>query len=199
MRTVDGVLDLLLPRRCVLCRGPAPGLCPTCAASLPPAPDLAPPPGFGACWSLLDYDGPTRDLVAALKFDNHRDAVPWLAAAMAALVDRPVHTVTWAPTSAARRRRRGFDQSEVLARRIAAALGAPCLRVLDRTSSAAQTGHTRSERLTGPQFRCRRPPAGVLLVVDDVRTTGATLCAAGDALVLQGHAEVSGLTLAVRL
>jgi predicted amidophosphoribosyltransferase len=44
----------------------------------------------------------------------------------------------------------------------------------------------------------REPARGAVLVVDDVRTTGATLCAAADALVLRGHPEVLGLTLAVR-
>lgn len=203
MRTSAGrtpVLDLVLPRRCVCCGERSPGLCGACAASLPAAPDLSAPPGLVACWSLLRHEGTGRDVVAALKFRHHHDAVGLLSAAMAELVDRPVDVVTWAPTSAQRRRRRGFDQAELLAIGVAARLQRPCRPLLRRSGTTPQTGRGREERLRGASFECTRHAGhGSVLVVDDVRTTGATLCAAGDALVLRGHAEVSGLTLAVRL
>ena len=193
------MLDLLLPRRCVCCGARSPGLCATCAVSLPAAPDLAPPPGLRACWSLLSYEGTGRDVVAALKFRHHHDALGLLCEAMASMVDRPVDVVTWAPTSAARRRRRGFDQSELLARSVGSRLGRPCRSLLRRTGSGTQTGRGRTERLRGAAFvPTRGAVSGAVLVVDDVRTTGATLCAAADALVLRGHPEVLGLTLAVR-
>lgn len=193
------MLDLLLPRRCVCCGATGVGLCRPCATSLPAAPDLAAPPGYAACWALLRYEGPTRDVVAALKFRGHHDAVDLLCRAMAALVDRPVDQVTWAPTSADRRRRRGFDQAELLARTVARHLGRPCRSLLVRRSPGSQTGRGRDERLAGAAFRpARGAGAGSVLVVDDVRTTGATLCAAADALVERGHERVLGLTLAVR-
>ncbi len=193
------MLDLLLPRRCVCCGTTGVGLCRPCATSLPAAPDLAAPPGYAACWALLRYEGPTRDVVAALKFRGHHDAVDLLCRAMAALVEVPVDVVTWAPTSGARRRRRGFDQAELLAAGVARHLGRPCRSLLTRGASGAQTGRGRGERLTGAAFRpSRGAGAGSVLVVDDVRTTGATLCAAADALVERGHERILGLTLAVR-
>ncbi len=205
------MLDLLLPARCALCRSAGDALCATCVATLPPAPDLGPPPGFVVCWSLLRYEGTTRDLISALKFRNHRDAIPLLGAAMAELIEpgtRPqIDLVTWAPTSPDRRRARGFDQAELLARAAARRLGRPCHPLLRRTSSGAQTGHSRAARLSGPQFESR-PGRGArgrgqkvrtVLVVDDVRTTGATLCAAADALMGGNAQELVGLTLAVTL
>lgn len=141
----------------------------------------------------------------ALKYDRHLDAVGVLGAAMAELVDRTVCLVTWAPTSAPRRHRRGFDQAEVLAEAVASALGRPCVSLLERTSTSTQVGHGRAERLRGPDFhvrtRARAGPAagtGPVLVVDDVRTTGATLCAAAEALWSSGLGPVLGLTLSVR-
>ena len=192
------MLDLLLPRRCVLCLRPGSGLCGPCAGTLPPAPELSPPPGFSSCASLLAYDGPTRQVVAGLKYGNHRDAVGVLGAAMAQLVTAPVDVVTWAPTSAARRRQRGYDQARALAVAVARALGVRCSPALRRTGGGSQTGLDRAHRLEGPRYECPRPPGRRALLVDDVRTTGATLSAAGDALVGSGVSEVHGLTLAVR-
>jgi predicted amidophosphoribosyltransferase len=192
------VLDLLLPRRCVLCRCPGSGLCGACAATLPPAPELSPPPGFSSCGSLLSYEGATRQVVAALKYANHRDAVGLLGAAMAQLVPAPVEAVTWAPTSAERRRERGYDQARALASAVARALHVRCAASLVRTGGGSQTGLDRAHRLEGPRYGCVRLPARRLLLVDDVRTTGATLSAAGDALLGAGADQVHGLTLAVR-
>jgi predicted amidophosphoribosyltransferase len=192
------MLDLLLPRRCVLCHHPGGGLCGPCTATLPPAPELAPPPGFSSCGSLLAYEGTTRQVVAALKYTNHRDAVGLLGAAMAQLVTAPVDVVTWAPTSAARRRQRGYDQARALAVAVARDLRVRCAGSLVRTAGGAQTGLDRAHRLDGPRYECARPPGRRVLLVDDVRTTGATLSAAGDALLDAGVGQVHGLTLAVR-
>lgn len=193
------MLELLFPRRCVLCHAEGTALCQGCATTLPAAPDLGAPPGLVTCASLLTYDGPTRDLVAALKFHNHRDAVTLLGSAMAQLVDAEVDMVTWAPTSAARRRARGFDQSELLARSVARSLRRPCRGLLRRPPGHAQTGRGRQERLLGPRFESLRTAPLAVLLVDDVRTTGSTLCAAADTLTEAGTTEVHGLTLAVTL
>ncbi|CAN5564671.1 hypothetical protein BH10ACT3_BH10ACT3_04430 [soil metagenome] len=193
---------MLLPKRCVICRIAGRGLCDSCAATLSPAPDLAPPPGLASCRSLFLYEGSGKDVVAALKFDNHRDAVQLIGTTLALLADASAASfdaVTWAPTTTRRRRDRGYDQSELLARAVASALGLPCNAHLQRAGDVSQTGRTRAERLDGPQFvAVRRSPPHVLLV-DDVRTTGSTLCAAADTLTEAGATEVHGVTLAVTL
>ncbi|CAB4728159.1 MAG: hypothetical protein F2694_00660 [Actinobacteria bacterium] len=199
------LLALIFPPRCVLCLTHGTGLCASCITTLPPAPELAAPPGFDECCSLLSYTGATKELVAALKFHNHRDAVGMLGFAMSQLVDpaeslsHPQRTVTWAPTSAARRNKRGFDQAELLARAVGASLGLPSAKLLRRLPGAPQTGHSRADRLLGPLFQALGPLPQRVLVVDDVRTTGATLCAAADALIESGATSVHGLTLAVTL
>jgi predicted amidophosphoribosyltransferase len=156
-----------------------------------PAPFPA-PAGIEACRALLAYEGAAREVVAQLKYRNARATASWLADGMAALV-RPAEAtvVTWAPTTAQRRRARGFDQAEVLARAVARRLGLPARPLLRRAPGPPQTGRTLLERRAGPAFGSRRPvPGARVLLVDDVVTTGATVAAAAGALRSAGAAAV---------
>jgi len=163
---------------------------------LEPAPSLPPPLGIDRCSALLDYDG-ARTLVTSLKNGGRRDLISFLAERMATLdgVDRGA-VVTWAPTGAARRQARGFDQAELLARAVARRSGLPCTSMLRRHSGPAQSGRTAAERRTHPGFSAvRRCPTRVLLI-DDVATTGSTLTSAARALRAAGTITVTALVMA---
>lgn len=181
---LQAFLREVLPATCAVCgrRGPAP--CTSCWRDLRAAPPLPPPPGLDRCRSLLLYDGAGRELIARLKYRNARSSLEWLASGMAELV-RPWAAgavVTWAPTTRERRRARGFDQAELLARRMAHELGLPCRRLLSRGAGPAQTGRAGGDRRHGVTFRATEPAPERVIVVDDVVTTGATLTAAATAL-----------------
>jgi predicted amidophosphoribosyltransferase len=187
-----------------MCERPGPAPCAGCLATLRPAPSLPVPPGLVACRALLAYDGPGRDLVARLKYRNARSALPWVAAGMAALAATAgddVDVVTWAPTTPRRRRARGFDQAELLARRVARELHRPAVPLLRREPGPHQTGLHLADRRTGPRFRprpvaARAVPGRRVLLVDDVVTSGATFSRAARALTDAGAAGVVGLAAA---
>jgi predicted amidophosphoribosyltransferase len=148
---------------------------------------------------VLAYTGDARRLVQALKYRNGRAVAPALGAAMARLVaQEPVDEVTWAPTSGVRRRVRGYDQAQVLARAVARQLGVPCRPLLRRRGpSRAQTGRPRADRLAdAPLFTVIRRPRPSVVVVDDVVTTGATLHAACLALLAGGAEHVRAVAAA---
>lgn len=187
--------DWFLPLHCVVCRTVGASLCPPCAARLSPAPEVPPGPGLDRVVALFAYDGAGRTVVGRLKFDNHRDAVRSMAAMLAAAVDQPADLVTWVPTTRERRRRRGYDQAELLAREVARSLGTPCRSTVRRRDDVAQTGRGRAQRLT-TRFDALRRVEGVVVVVDDVRTTGASLSGVAQALRSAGASEVVGASLA---
>jgi predicted amidophosphoribosyltransferase len=132
-----------------------------------------------------------------LKYRNARSSVRWLAKAMATLVDPgSVDVVTWAPTTSARRRERGFDQAQLLARAVARHLNRPCRRLLTRRNGPAQTGRDEAGRRAGPAFGAKRQTPARVLLIDDIVTTGATVSAAARALRQSGAIEVQVLAAA---
>jgi predicted amidophosphoribosyltransferase len=143
----------------------------------------------------LPYAGRVRDIMLGLKYRNRRAVARHLAGLLVnRLVAEGLHddydAVTWAPTTGRRRRERGFDQAEVIARTAARQLHLPSRRLLVRRGGSGQTGRSRSERLHAPEFAARPGVAGLrVLLVDDVVTTGSTLAAACTALE-QAGAEV---------
>lgn len=180
----------------MLCRQPGAAVCPPCAASLRAAPPLARPLGIDSCVALLHYDD-ARQLVTALKNGDRRDVLGWLAARLAPEVDPLEGTVvTWAPTSDDRRRARGYDQAELLARALARRWRRPCQPLLGRGRGPAQAGQSAVARRHNPTFSTlRRVPAHVI-VVDDVITTGATMEAAARSLRAAGATSLTAVAAA---
>ncbi|MDY7102875.1 MAG: phosphoribosyltransferase family protein [Actinomycetota bacterium] len=188
---------MLLPTRCPLCRRQGPAPCRSCAADLRPAPVAEPPPGLDACACLLDYHGGGSAVVASLKFAGQHALVSWLAPRLAALVGGlDVDVVTWAPTSAPRRRARGFDQAELLATAVGRGLGVGAVCRLRRVDPGGQAGRARAERLDAVRFAAWGVAGARVVVVDDVVTTGATMSAASRALREAGARSVVGLVAA---
>jgi ComF family protein len=185
---------MIFMTRCAGCDRAGATLCRTCRFAL-----LAPAPsGTPGVLVAAPFTGRVRDILLGFKYRNRRAIAGHLAGLLVNRLARSgerVDVVTWAPTSARRRRQRGFDQSELVARQVARQLGVPCRHLLERARDApSQTGQPRVVRLQGPAFRAHpRVPAARVLVVDDVVTTGATLRAAGDAL---GAAGATGVVLA---
>lgn len=192
------LLDGLLPPRCAACAAPARGLCAPCAAEaealrLPPARyDLLTERVAAA--GVFAYDGVIRNAIRGMKIAGRFDAARHLAPLVRQHPAAPADwAVTWVPSTRRRRRSRGFEVPQLLA-----GAGAVSLleRVIDRPDQTTLSPAERRQSPAGAFRAVGRPPADVLLV-DDVRTTGATAVAAAGALLAGGARRVLVVTLAV--
>jgi predicted amidophosphoribosyltransferase len=199
---LDALFTTVFPLVCPGCGRRGDPVCGACTEQLHHAPPAPPPPGVDAWWAAFAYEGVAREIVARVKYRGVRAAVPWLADAMVAALERPVagppavDVVTWAPTSPARRRARGFDPPELLARAVARRLRTRSVGLLERVPGPPQTGLTGADRRVGPRHVARRAAPPSVLVVDDVATTGATFTAAARALHAAGARAVVALSAA---
>jgi predicted amidophosphoribosyltransferase len=212
------LLDALLPPSCAACGGACArdqALCARCDETTAPAPpDVAAGAMFG---------GAIADAVRAAKFRPDvvaaRQLGAWLAdrvragmcPAIDAVIAEGVDAIAFVPAPFRRRVARGFDLPALIAQSLTTVVpGAQVVDALACTRADAPLSHgadkaARALIVTG-RYRARPPRTLLrdnggwtgkrLMLVDDVRTTGATLGEATRALEAAG-ARVHAVTLAV--
>ena len=164
------------------------------------------PRSFAGGIALLNYNEGAKKVIYGLKYQNKRDAARFLAEETIrrhgrrllrigadALVPVPLHK--------SRRRERGYNQAELLARELSRGLGIPVRKLLGRkTFTAVQKnlGYAARQRNEAGAFFALSPPVAEkrLILVDDVYTTGATAENCTKALLRAGAEEVWLLAMA---
>jgi ComF family protein len=222
---IDAVLNLLFPVSCVLCRLPVRerrwgAACPDCWSRLEPvAPPFCPKCGLiaaaieglcGACRlderafdfarSALIFNDGARELIHHLKYSERVSLAGPLGGFLKECLDRepfsPQAVIVPAPLHRSRERQRGFNQAELLARR----LGRPVVTrlVRRRKNTPSQTGLTRAQRADNLRgaFEARGKAPESVIIVDDVYTTGATVNEIARTLKRAGTRRVEALTVA---
>ena len=219
----SALLDALFPLHCVGCGHDGSVLCKACQAKLT---SLKPPychicasqtAGRNTCEDCsLDplaidgirapylMDDTIRKAIYKLKYQDVRAAGPGLGRMLGAwLKEKPIpgdHLVP-VPLHHRRMRDRGYNQSALLAKEVAALVGLPVKDALERTrDTPAQVGlGDRDQRALNVQggFRCKEDILGwKVILVDDVVTSGSTMAVCAQALKSAGAANVWGIALA---
>ena len=210
------LLDLIYPPVCVLCGEYSAGelLCPACRDNLEEVRSDGSQeveirrqhPELELLVTPFLYTGDIRALLLRLKTASDRRAVGFLAEELAqALVDSgiPEVVVTCMPMSREKLRRRGFNHAELLARAVAVRLGSRFDAKLLEHRGGLTDQHSLSKEQRGENARRvirpgRSSPQGrVVLLVDDICTTGSSLAAAVAVLREQGARQVIAAAAAV--
>ena len=218
----EAILNILYPRRCPVCGGivkPAGRLiCPACFREL----SFVKSPTCKKCGkeieddtmefcedcmahrhvyeygaALLNYNDAAKNSMVQIKYHNKREYLDFYGAALAVRYERTIRkmnvdVIIPVPVHPSRRRKRGFNQAEVLAKIVGERLGIPVRTdLLKRTKKTLPqkelSAGERLKNLSGA-FRSEEIPQEIrrVLLVDDIYTTGSTIEACTRALKASG-------------
>jgi len=211
---LEEAAELLYPTRCCFCHRFTGKNIPVCKNCQPKYPDLS---REAQCrilrrdvksYSPLRYEGNVREALLRYKFSSVTAYARIFAGYMTQCLDEHGITcdvVTWVPLSRKRYRRRGFDQAQLLAKKLAAQEGWPLERLLKKTrDTRAQSGlKSREQRQANAAgaygiIHPERAAGKDVLLVDDIVTSGATLQECARILKLAGAKSVTAVTVASR-
>lgn len=211
MRLIAWLLDLLFPPKCVFCGAlleeKALDLCGDCRKALPRCSGEIKDISFcKQAYSVLFYEGQVRESIQRYKFSGMRNYASAYGRLLAMEILRnQIHfdILTFVPVSAKRRRMRGYDQAELLAKAVGKELGIPVTCCLDKLrDNPAQSGlsdsSARAANVRGVyrSHKQQQYKGKTILLIDDVLTTGATIGECCNVLRMTGASEVCCLTLA---
>jgi len=186
-------------------------ICPSCRNKLLKE---GPPPPYSSkriekVWSCTKYIPLAKKCIAQFKYNNGQSLLPIFEEAIShtiltgKLFNNKIDLVIPVPIHSTKLFKRGYNQAEVLAKKVSKILNIPfCSSMLLKTKKTEpQTYLKRSSRIknlkgsflavSGEKFTSK-----TVLLVDDVITTGATLEACGMELYKAGVNKIYGLTLA---
>jgi competence protein ComFC len=188
----------IMPPICTICGNPniINETCERCKAS---------PPFYTSLHSYSVFGGPIREAIHKLKYQREIGLGASLAPLMISSITKlnwSLDLITTVPLGLVRFKERGYNQANLLARPIALFFKIPfTTHALSRTrETRSQVGLSvveRMENMSGAfQAKEQLVKGKVILVVDDVATSGATLNACAKALLEAGASRVYGFSLA---
>ncbi len=211
--------------RAVFCESCAPQLnpiaapfCDRCGEAFDPLACCAPicarcrakTPHFRAARAAFQFDGPLREAIHRLKYRQKSALAPRLAPFLARAFQQDAFLSEFnpdflvpVPLHRARLKKRGFNQSSLLAHQLSPLIGVPTLELLRRTRNTPPQvtlkGKERADNVKGAFVASQNAgewQGARVLLIDDVYTTGATLGEAAKTLRRAGAGDICALTLA---
>jgi len=203
----DLVLDLLFPPKCMFCGSLMETsddvVCAKCLQSdLPEVErDLPKAQYFEKTIATFWYEEPVIGAILRFKFHGMSSYAGqfgrWLSGTVADKLSGDFDLISWVPCSGLRRWSRGFDQAELLAESVAAAMGMEAVPTLIKVKHNPKQSKTkgsarRKANVLGAYqaYEPQRFQGKRILLIDDVLTTGATMSECGKTLLMAGSGEL---------
>ena len=207
------LINLLFPPKCVLCRRVLSKnetyFCHNCRIHTPEFAKSKRKIPFVAQWTgIWYYKEDVAKSIQRYKFSNCRQYAFPYAQQLAIRLQQDEMTnfdlLSWIPVSARRKRKRGYDQGQLLAQALAMELGCTCTQVLTKTidtppQSGIKDPSMRRANVVGAYRICdtQMIHGKRILLLDDVLTTGATASECAKTLMFYGAKAVTLATVAV--
>ena len=214
MKIWENILDFIWPKFCLSCHQEGSFCCQNCQQNIQLLPldyeawtdnkDFV----FDKCYVCLDFqEALTKKLIKTFKYSYIQSLSEILASILWQQVQRinlPANTViTNIPLHLKKKKQRGFDQTEILAKKLSEKTRLPYLALLTRIKfNKTQAQLDKASRLVNVQDIFKINPKtqadtqATVLLIDDIATTGATLNEAAKILKSAGYQHIIALVLA---
>jgi len=204
----NGILDILFPKTCLGCGREGTYICKDCAIFLSEV-DMIEAGPRSNIMSVWEYEGLMEKLILKIKYDGCYDIINELVEKAFKTIELnlpPDIYITYVPMYRKKEKRRGFNQAELIAKKVGERTNRPVVKLLEKIKD------NRSQVGLGPQERAEnvknvfkmievRPQSmwQNVLIVDDVYTTGATVGECVRVLKKSGVKNVWGFTLSRKM
>ena len=200
------VTDLLIPIQCVACGKEGKYICEKCSLFLSETPSIFPEAGLEELISIWEYEGVVKKIIYKIKYDGMVDAINELVGRAFGIREPhiPENTIiTFVPMFIKKEKQRGFNQAELIAKKVGEITGREVLPLLKKIKDTpSQTELNKEGRMLNVKdsflFRpgLNRAVEKNILLVDDVWTSGATMQECCRVLKRAGVKKIWGFTLA---
>ena len=215
----NSLLDILFPKFCSGCGKEGNYVCNDCSVFIGEAPLIYPGNSLNGLVSAWEYQGIIKKLLNDIKYKKVPDIIDCLGEKAFKVIVNDVSRfsdflsflfsenvyITYVPMYEKKQKDRGFNQAELIAKKIGKITGKKVVSLLEKIKETRpQTKLGRKERLTNLkgafEYRIRENTRFQnLLLVDDIWTTGATMRECCKILKKAGAQKIWGLTLAMAI
>jgi competence protein ComFC len=213
--TISALIDLLFPPHCIFCGAVIPSgtqICEKCEEEISniDAVKYMNVPEAGKtilCVVPYSYSGQVRQSIIRFKFQGQKQFASFYGEKMGEQIQKSelnldFDAITSVPISAQRRKSRGYNQSELIARVVANRMGLPyreyLMKITDNKEQHKLSQKERQKNVRGVYQPLQQEEmiGKNILLIDDIVTTGATLSECALVLFQSGANEVNCAAIA---
>jgi len=201
---IEIVVDTIFPRNCLGCGKEGKYICEKCDLFLSETPSLFSQGSLEELVSIWEYEGLIKEIILRIKYYGAFEAINELVE-KAFKIRKPYipenTVITFVPMFKKKEKRRGFNQAEIIAKKVGEMTGSNVLSLLEKIKDTpSQTKLDKEERLKNIRGLFKRKEGIIcnsnVLLVDDVWTSGATMKECARVLKKSGVKRIFGFTLA---